>query len=272
MRAGGVLGALLLLAGGVGAELLLLTAPPTPFPAAYRLAGLAPADWDLANLREHLGALGPVGHTVLGCADSAARGRVLLATLARPAAPPELAAALEGRGLPPWSVMLAGEATARGVRVPGTSLLLVRLDLLLEERSQGGVVTLPGLVAHELTHLAQRCWGGLRDPPASGPPVAAFHDRMDEAEAHLVETLVNQRVLRRWRRQGRPLEAVERAELGIAFDPRGLAAMGRRVARNPSYRDLPAGPLHDPRRYRAVADPFRRLRAGPAPVRYTASP
>lgn len=240
---------LLALGGPLAAGLRVVLPPPSPLPTAWRVGGLVEEDFSPETWLGDLDALGPPGRAVVAACE---QPEVLVAFLPSGARPPTLGALLEERGYPEWSTLTRGAPTARWVQGDRGGLVLLRVDRLLVERGGGAPSSLPGLVAHELTHLAQRSWGSL-------DPGARFHDRADEAEALWIETGVLKRVIRRKRRRGiRPSQAETRL-LGVRADAASLGRMHRRVARHPRYRDLPEGPLRDPEHYLPDQDPFRHL-------------
>jgi hypothetical protein len=243
------------------AELRVVHAPTGPLPAAYRVAGIRAEDLSLEPVRASLEARPPLGPAVLAAVDAAEHpARIWVAFLEGPSPPPGLPARLEEVGFPDWGTITAGAPTARWAQVDDVGLFMVRLDQLAAERGAGGAASPAGLVAHELTHVAQAQWGALG---AAEGGRRRFHDREDEAEAVLVEALADQAWLRARRRAGFQLTPQERGRLAIGVDSRGLSRCRRQVERSTTYRVLPAGPLHDPDRYAPEADPFAPLRAPP---------
>lgn len=252
--------ALLLATSSLGAaELEVVHAPEGPLPASYRVAGIRAEDLALEPMRQALRSRPPLGPAVLAAVDRATHPRkVWVAYLEGASPPPGLPARLAAVGFPDWATLTAGAPTARWAQVDDVGLFMVRLDQLVAERGAGGAASPTGLVAHELTHVAQAQWGALGEASQGR---RRFHDREDEAEAVLVEALADQAWLRARRRAGSRLTPQERDRLGVGLNARGLAHCRRQVERSSSYRRLPAGPLHDPERYVPAADPFQPLRS-----------
>lgn len=255
--------ALAFAAGAAAAPLRVVGVPERALSRRWREAGIARQQMRLPRLLASIRAIGPLGEAVLGGVEAAALDDLAVVWLVGRKLPRAVRGAFPDLGPQAWRQLLAGNPTARWASDGRRGLILIRLDLLRRERQRAGTATCAGLVAHELTHVAQWTWGRLGRRADGG---WTAHDFEDEVEAELVARLVDRdraRAAGLPETRGAPLRAL------LALSPPGSArdldAVRASMRREGAYPNLPAGPLDDPERKVEVPPSFRRLRGPGAP-------
>jgi hypothetical protein len=253
-----ILLALLVAPARAQVDLRFLDRPQAPLAAAYQEVGLDARAFELLHFVTAIGTARPIGPALFEALGQAGYRTIHVLWLAGAKVPDERRELVER-----FEVRLSGSrwraghlGEFRGAHERGEALVSIRLDTLVRQRASGAMVSPAGVLVHELAHAAQ---AGVGSSTRSGD-LEDSYDLGDEAEAWLLESLVDQA---EYRRGAAPpdLRASEQARLEepVELSRRGQRRMARRIRSYRSYRRLASRPRYHPTRYRAELDPFRFL-------------